>query len=61
MIVASIYTPAPWTVYLLNQAGATLVHRHMNTTPEALRKAIAPDRAQIVMAAAWMLTWGLAC
>ena len=35
----------------------TLVHRNMPATPEALLKAIAPYREQIVLAAACMLTW----
>jgi transposase len=48
-------------VCILDQAGATLVHRNMTATPEALRKAIAPSRAPIVLAAACLLTWdGLA-
>ena len=34
---------------ILDQAGATLVHRHMPATPEALLKAIAPYREQIVL------------
>ena len=47
------------TMYLciLNQAGATLLHRNMPATPEALLKAIAPSHEQIVVAAAWMFTW----
>lgn len=49
------------SVCSLDQAGETLVHRTMTATPEALRKAIAPSRAQIVLAAAWMFPWyGLA-
>jgi len=36
----------------LDQAGATLWHRNMPATPAARRKAIAPSRAQIVLAAA---------
>jgi len=48
-------------VCILDQAGETLWHRHMPATPEALLKAIAPDREQIVMAAECLLTWyGLA-
>jgi len=42
---------------LLDQAGETLLHRHMPATPEALLKAITPSRAQIVLAAACLLTW----
>jgi transposase len=44
-------------VCILDQAGATLVHRHMTATPEALLKAIAPYRDQIVLAAACLFTW----
>jgi len=42
---------------ILDQAGATLLHRNMTATPEALLKAIAPYREQIVLAAACMFTW----
>src|SRR5882762_1760023 len=42
---------------ILDQAGETLLHRNMTATPEALLKAIAPYREQIVLAAACMLTW----
>jgi len=42
---------------LLDQAGATRLHRNMPATPEALLKAITPDREQIVLAAAWMFPW----
>jgi transposase len=42
---------------ILDQAGETLVHRNMTATPEALRKAIAPYRDQIVLAAECMFTW----
>ncbi len=46
---------------ILDQAGEILVHRNMTATPEALLKAIAPSREQIVLAAAWMFPWyGLA-
>jgi hypothetical protein len=47
------------TMYLciLDQAGETLLHRSMQTTPEALLKAIAPYQGQIVLAAAWMFPW----
>jgi transposase len=44
-------------VCILDQAGETLLHRNMPATPEALLKAIAPYRAQIVLAAACMFTW----
>jgi len=44
-------------VGLLDQAGATLLHRNMQATPEALRTAMAPSRDQIVMAAACLFPW----
>ena len=44
-------------VCILDQAGETLVHRNMTATPEALLKAIAPYREQIVLAAACLCTW----
>ena len=44
-------------VCLLDQAGATLLHRNMTATPEALLKTIAPSREQIVLAAEWMFPW----
>jgi transposase len=44
-------------VCILDQAGETLLHRHMQATPEALLKALAPDRDQIVIAAECMFTW----
>ena len=48
-------------VCILDQAGETLLHRNMPATPEALLKAIAPYREQIVLAADCMCTWyGLA-
>ena len=45
-------------VCILNQAGETLLHRHMPATPQALLKAIAPDRDPIVMAAEWNVDLG---
>jgi transposase len=44
-------------VCILDQAGETLLHRNMQATPEALLKAIAPSRDQIVLAAECMFTW----
>jgi transposase len=44
-------------VCLLDQAGKTRLHRNMPATPEALLKASAPSREQIVLAAACMFTW----
>ena len=44
-------------VCILDQAGETLLHRNMTATPEALLKAIAPYRDQIVLAAECMFTW----
>src|SRR3989442_8871290 len=47
------------TMYLciLDQAGETLLHRNMTATPEALLKAIAPYRDQIVIAVECIFTW----
>jgi transposase len=42
---------------LLDQAGETRLPRNMPATPEALLKAIAPYRGQIVLAAACLFTW----
>jgi transposase len=44
-------------VCILNQAGETLLHRHMKTKPETFLQAIAPYRDGIVVAVAWMCTW----
>ena len=44
-------------VCILDQAGETLLHRHMPATPEALLTAIAPYRAPIVLAAECMFPW----
>ena len=44
-------------VCILNQAGETLLHRHMQTTPEAFLKVIAPYRPDIVVAVACLFTW----
>jgi transposase len=44
-------------VCILNQAGETLVHRHMKTDPEAFLRAIAPYRPDIVVAVECMFTW----
>jgi transposase len=47
------------TMYMciLDQAGEIRLHRNMPATPEALLKAIAPYREQIVLAAECMFTW----
>ena len=42
---------------IIDQAGETLLHRNMTASPEALLKAIAPYRDQIVLAAECMFTW----
>jgi hypothetical protein len=44
-------------VCILDQAGETLLHRHMKATPEALRQAITPYRDRLVMAAECLFTW----
>jgi hypothetical protein len=44
-------------VCILDQAGETLLHRHMQATPEALLKTIAPYHDQLVIAAECLFTW----
>ena len=44
-------------VCILHQAGETLLHRHMQTTPEALRNVMAPYRPALVVAVACLFTW----
>jgi hypothetical protein len=44
-------------VCILNQAGETLLHRNMKTTPETFLHAIAPYREGLVVAVACMFTW----
>ena len=44
-------------VCILNQAGETLLHRNMQTTPEAFLNVIAPYRPDIVVAVECMFTW----
>ena len=51
----------PMDVCLLDQAGATLLHRHMPATPEALRTASAPsprsDRPGGPLCCTWEALW----
>jgi hypothetical protein len=48
-------------VGILHQAGETLLHRNMQTTPEALLNVLAPYRPAIVVAVACRFPWyGLA-
>src|SRR5882762_8203231 len=42
---------------ILDQAGETLLHRNMTATPEALLKALAPYREDVVVAVECMFTW----
>jgi hypothetical protein len=50
------------TMYLciLNQEGEIVLHRQMKAAPEPVRKAIAPDREDLVVAVAWTLDLVLA-
>jgi hypothetical protein len=47
------------TMYLcvLNQAGESLLHRHMKAAPEPLLKAIAPYREDLVLCVEGLFTW----
>ena len=47
----------PMDMCSLDQAGEIRLHRTMPATPEALRKAIAPSREQIVLAAEGLFPW----
>jgi len=47
-------------VCILNQAGETLRHHHMKTTPEAFLNVMAPYRPDIVVAVECLCTWDLA-
>ena len=42
---------------ILHQAGETLLHRHMKTTPEAFLKVLAPSRPDTVVAVECPFTW----
>jgi hypothetical protein len=44
-------------VCILDQRGASLVHRHMKTDPEPFLTAVAPYRQGIVVAVACLFTW----
>ena len=44
-------------VCILSQDGEIMLHRNMQTTPEAFLKAIAPYRDDLVVAAECMFTW----
>ena len=50
------------TMYLciLNQAGETLVHRHMPAAPEPFLKTIAPYREDVVVCVECIFSWDLA-
>jgi len=59
--VASTGTPAPWSLCVLNQAGAVLLHRDLKAAPGPFLKAIAPYREDVVVCVACLFTWyGLA-
>jgi transposase len=44
-------------VCILSQDGESLLHRNMQTSPEMFLKALAPSRAELVVAVAWIFTW----
>ena len=50
------------TMYLciLNQAGETLVHRHMPAAPAPFLKTIAPYREDVVVCVECIFSWDLA-
>jgi hypothetical protein len=48
-LVASPGTPARWSLCILHQAGAILVHRNRPAAPEPCRTTIAPSREDVVV------------
>ena len=44
-------------VWILNQSGEMLVHRHMKTTPETFLNVIVPYREGLVVAVECLFTW----
>jgi hypothetical protein len=44
-------------VCILNRDGEIMLHRNMQTTPDAFLKAIAPYRTDLVVAVECMFTW----
>jgi hypothetical protein len=59
-MVASTCTPAPWSLWILNQDGEIVLHRHMKAAPEPFRKAIAPYQEDLVGCVDCLFTWDLA-
>jgi transposase len=49
--------PAPWSVCILSQDGEVVLHRNMQASPDALLKAIAPYRDDIVIAVECLFPW----
>jgi hypothetical protein len=47
-------------VCILTQDGEIMLHRNMNASPETFLKAIAPYRAEMVVAVECLCTWDLA-
>jgi hypothetical protein len=47
-------------VCILDQQGEIALHRHLQASPDALLKAIAPYRDALVLAVECLFTWNLA-
>jgi hypothetical protein len=56
-MVASTCTPAPWSLCILNQDGEIMLHRNRPAAPAPFLKAIAPYRAERVVAVECLFTW----
>ena len=56
-MVASTYTPAPWSLCIFNRDGEILLHRNMPAGPEPFLKTIAPYREELVVCVECLLTW----
>jgi hypothetical protein len=44
-------------LWILNQDGAIVLHRHMKAAPEPFLKASAPDQEDLVVCVACLFTW----
>ena len=56
-MVASTYTPAPWSLCIFNRDGEILLHRNMPAGPEPFLKTIAPYREELVVCVECIFTW----
>jgi hypothetical protein len=55
--VASTCTPGPWSLCIVNQDGAVVLHRHLRAAPEPFLPAIVPSRENMVVSVEGLFTW----